>query len=84
MAYGVLSKPGTMYGPCEGECQHIDCAATRRQVTSPCVVCGNEIGYDTPFYNDPCRPLVLDRVEKDPPMVHARCIDQRRCDDEGE
>ncbi len=45
-----LPKPGTEYGPCETECQHIDCAETRKQAATICDLCPEPIGYDRPFY----------------------------------
>lgn len=51
MAAGRLPAPGTQYGPCEGSCQHIDCAATRAQAASLCTICGTPIGYEVRFYD---------------------------------
>lgn len=68
MAAGRLSPVGTDYGPCEGECEHRDCAQTRRMALSLCRICGSQIGYDRDFFvetTDPHRgPTVL---------VHALC-----------
>lgn len=69
MAAGTLSPPGTEYGPCEGECQHRDCASTRRMASLPCRICGEEIGYETSFFveeTDPEKSQVT-------VMVHALC-----------
>jgi hypothetical protein len=52
MAAGFLSAPGTEYGPCEGECQHADCASTRRLAEKVCPHCDEPIGYDRGFYQD--------------------------------
>jgi len=49
MAYGILPSPGTELGPCEGECQHTDCAATRRDAAEVCQFCGEPIGYENKF-----------------------------------
>lgn len=65
MAAGMLPKPGTPLGPCDGECEHIDCAATREQAASACRLCHAEIGYDTRFYIDP---------ENRSRYVHAACL----------
>ena len=50
MAAGMISKPGTQYGPCEGECEHTDCADQRKRVENKCIHCGKRIGYETKFY----------------------------------
>lgn len=54
MAFSVLSKPGTKFGPCKKACKHADCAATRKIAESLCPFCGDPIGYNTPFadYSD--------------------------------
>ena len=51
MAAGALPKPGTKYGPCKGQCEHTDCAATRRMAATACGVCGEPIDYDRAFYD---------------------------------
>jgi hypothetical protein len=63
MASASLPKPGTQYGPCEHECQHIDCAETRKMSETQCHVCGTPIGYDKQFYR---RGLTLS---------HAPCLE---------
>jgi hypothetical protein len=56
MAYGTLPKPGTKLGPCLNRgCNHRDCEATRQMAAQGCSLCNKEIGYDTPFYDDPLR-----------------------------
>jgi hypothetical protein len=45
MAVYELPKPGTKLGPCEGGCEHRDCAETRRQATGRCPLCGEPVGY---------------------------------------
>jgi hypothetical protein len=50
MAAGILSKPGTEYGPCAKECQHTDCRKTREMAEARCTICRKPIGYDTRFY----------------------------------
>lgn len=52
MAYITLSKPGTEWGPCEGECEHRDCAATRENATKICRICDKPIGYENKFCGD--------------------------------
>ena len=69
MAAGVLPKIGTKYGPCEGECQHKDCALNRKMAEAPCKICGEPIGYDTRFYN------VGDSNGLD--LTHALCEEER-------
>jgi len=64
MAAGILSAPGTEYGPCEDvDCGHTDCAATRAQAASLCRYCDKPIGYETRFYNE------------DQGCVHALCAE---------
>ena len=65
MAAGMLSKPGSEYGPCAGECDHTDCAATRRMAETPCRICKEPIGYDRRFYR-----------EDDGSLVHAVCLEE--------
>jgi len=71
MAAGYLDEPGHEYGPCVGECAHVDCAATRRTAESICRCCGEPIGYDRAFYLDPetQNGPVDDRRD-----VHADCL----------
>jgi hypothetical protein len=52
MAAGILSIPGTQFGPCADACHHSDCASTRMIAESVCRFCDKEIGFDTRFYND--------------------------------
>ena len=66
MAAGTLPKPGTEYGPCVPDCQHRDCAETRRMATQLCTICKTPIDYDIRFYVDP------DNREE---LVHAVCLE---------
>lgn len=50
MAAGALPPPGSEYGPCETECKHTDCAATRREAAEVCDECHKPIGYDRRFF----------------------------------
>jgi hypothetical protein len=59
MAYIILSKPGTKYGPCKGECEHTDCALTRAQAAAECPHCGKQCGYDKPLTSSPLRNGLL-------------------------
>lgn len=52
MAAGTLPKPGSTYGPCAGECKHLDCKETREMAAAPCIFCHKPIGYDTPFFQE--------------------------------
>lgn len=61
MAVGYLPEPGTQYGPCQDDCAHTDCAATRRQAEQQCPHCGELINYERGFYNT------------DAGLVHASC-----------
>lgn len=76
MAAGMWHEPGTTYGPCAGECQHIDCAATRRAAESPCSLCHDPVGYGRRFYIDPDGG-----TPQDGPYVHAGCLEERLDDD---
>ena len=62
MAASSLAKPGTKYGPCKGQCQHTDCAATREMASRNCVSCAEQIGYDTRFFR-----------EEDGSLLHMKC-----------
>lgn len=68
MAAGILSKPGTKYGPCANECGHVDCAHTRKMATSNCTICNQPIGYETRFY--------VGQVDKNT-YYHALCLEER-------
>jgi hypothetical protein len=70
MAAGVLSSPGTEFGPCADPCQHKDCAATRLTSVSFCVICGEQIGYETRYY------MADGGTPKDGPWEHAACAEQ--------
>lgn len=61
MAAGILSKPGTEFGPCQSACVHKDCNQTRTMARTKCVYCDQAIGYETRFYKD------------DKGLVHAEC-----------
>ncbi len=50
MAASVLGRPGTVRGPCAGECNHGACAQQRRIATSKCRYCRQAIGYGRAFY----------------------------------
>lgn len=50
MAAGSLSPPGSEFGPCESECQHVDCASTRKLAAMQCIHCDEPIGFDRMFY----------------------------------
>lgn len=64
MSASILSKPGTLYGPCNSPCAHKDCAVTRSMAKSKCRICGKPIGYDTRYYSEPGDIL-----------VHAVCLE---------
>jgi len=67
MAYSILPAPGTELGPCETNCQHRDCAETRRMAETRCFICGEPIGYDQAFLND---------SHKGRGLYHFRCEDE--------
>ncbi len=75
MAAGKLPSPGKVIngeeiGPCVSECEHRDCAETRRQAACKCVTCGEEIGYETRFYQ-------AEGVHDHSKLEHARCAEDR-------
>jgi hypothetical protein len=49
MAFAMLSRPGTNAGPCEGHCEHKDCAVHRQAAAQVCPECLLPIGYDRPI-----------------------------------
>ena len=49
MSWSLIPKPGTEYGPCEGKCDHIDCAQNRMWAESVCPHCKEPVGYDRPM-----------------------------------
>lgn len=65
MAAGRLQKPGSAHGPCVGDCEHTDCALTRRMIGTLCGICGRPIGYDVRFYDE------------EGELFHADCIERR-------
>jgi len=65
MAAGIISKPGSQYGPCCVKCRHTDCEANRKTAESICHICGTIIGYETRFY------------DTDEGYVHAFCEEER-------
>lgn len=46
MASAAIPAPGTKFGPCENDCPHEDCAASRGDAAQICAGCGLEIGYE--------------------------------------
>jgi hypothetical protein len=52
MAAGMIHRPGDQRGPCEGHCQHKDCASLRKEAETPCTLCGLHVGYESEFYRD--------------------------------
>lgn len=67
MASSQISSPGTTFGPCETQCKHTDCEATREMALSVCRLCEKPIGYETQFYSDP-----MNRGG----FVHAECLEE--------
>ncbi len=68
MAVIFLSSPGTEYGPCNGNCQHADCAQTRAMALAGCSWCGEAIGYNRHFYSE---------SENEGKLIHAHCLDEK-------
>jgi len=51
MAAGMISKPGSEYGPClDEDCGHTDCAASRKIAATACALCDEPIGYERLFF----------------------------------
>lgn len=53
MAAGTLPIPGTEYGPCLDQCDHVDCAQIRAMADAICPMCRQPIGYDRRFMANP-------------------------------
>jgi hypothetical protein len=62
MAAGYLPLPGTEFGPCIDNCEHIDCKQTRTMAETICHYCGKAIGYDRGFY------ILEEKI-----MIHSAC-----------
>lgn len=69
MAAGMLASPGTEYGPCENDCDHRDCTATRKMAATVCRICKVQIGYDRRFYSEGDPVQMVRRG-----LVHAVCL----------
>ena len=51
MAAGYTAdKPGSQFGPCKGECKHIDCAQHRVDAALKCPYCRKRIGWKARVY----------------------------------
>lgn len=48
----MIPQPGSELGPCEYDCEHIDCQSSRQQVSNRCSLCTDQIGYDRRFTED--------------------------------
>lgn len=70
MAAGILPTPGTEHGPCEGGCEHTDCARTREWAAIACAHCQEPIGYGIRFYR-------TDTRDGAPVLAHATCEEER-------
>lgn len=70
MAAGYICPPGHEYGPCAEECEHTDCIRTRNMAESACNICGEDIGYETRFYN-------YGKPGTDENLCHALCVEKR-------
>lgn len=51
MAWSIIPYHDEPGGPCK-ECKHIDCEASRRQVTVVCRACKKPIGFGAKFAHD--------------------------------
>ncbi len=72
MAAGILSVPGSGFGPCKRECQHIDCQKTRAMAVIKCRICEKAISYNRRFYEETSGSL-----------VHAECLEDFVLGNEG-
>lgn len=52
MGWIMHDAPGIGNGPCEKDCKHKDCEATRQDAEAKCRWCGKPIGYGVRFYMD--------------------------------
>jgi len=98
MAASYLAHPGKVVrgeeiGPCTTVCDHRDCALTRSHAKASCAMCGNEIGYETAFYNfsredsqkwfgneiSPFGTMVKFMTDgpRDKQLVHAVCYEKK-------
>lgn len=68
MAVYELPKPGTELGPCEDDCEHLDCAETRRQATGKCPLCGKPVGYGVPV------AFLPKDLPEEHDVAHADCL----------
>lgn len=79
MGWSRLPEPGKMVrkreiGPCKDEnCGHKDCEKTREMARSKCLICGEEIGYETRFYNSIIEQKGKEDIEG---LVHAVCEEE--------
>lgn len=73
MASGTLAKPGSSFGPCEEDCEHTDCALTRKMAAEKCPLCLYPIGYETHFYEE---TLNKGEASERKALVHATCLDE--------
>lgn len=61
----MISAPGTVHGPCSGECDHDACHDKRATARKLCAVCTRPLGWDTAIIDDdPSR------------AAHAKCMTQ--------
>lgn len=71
MAAGTIPEPGKVVrgveiGPCVDDCDHTDCKQSREMAETECPICGDAIGYETPFY------------DRDGVLVHAACAEDQQ------
>lgn len=82
---------GTDLGPCEGVCEHTDCAANRREANASCAICSKPIGYETRFYQierddclkwygnrlSPFGTVLENTIGKGYQLAHAICLERK-------
>lgn len=66
MAAGMLPRPGTQVGPCESDCNHVDCRETMAMASAPCRFCGKSIGFQARFVS----------ARFDGCLAHERCLEE--------
>lgn len=69
MAAGILSSPGTKYGPCNEPCEHRDCNLTRQMAETKCAICNEPVGYEKRFYD-----LAVGHPMQ---LAHAVCYEEK-------
>lgn len=65
----IVPAPGSELGPCEWDCTHKNCVASRTCAAALCEACSKKIGYEMPF-----RAMVVNPIDGTPVIVlHEAC-----------